>query len=535
MAALDKLPIEILEQIVEELDSLNDMQAVSSGNRRLHQVLNIAERRAFYSIPAGLHSFRNVYELLVDILERPRLGFYVREFTTPKPEELRRRAFTPRLRGRWNREAGLVASAIKSIGCFGEDDCRMIFEGICMPERTPEFSSSNGCGRSLIPDLDYNFISAATTAVFISRCPNLRKLNLSEINFPAHRVLQWANIKRSSRYLQHLREARIIHTPCRDAWYEMYGLSYKLSVLHQLPSIETLDITSMPPERYVHVLDKPLQTGSSNVKNLTLHGKFSQTDLAAAIVHCRTLERFSYSTMIEKGGDGSEIMEYILRELRRHRSTLKRISLDLNCDVAQPSRARQATGHRGQIYDSIAEETDLNPPPSMGSSCVDTLTINEKHTTRQGFLNDFPALRYVDLDIRFLLGSQASSRQYAWDIAASLGRPLSPNLECLTIVRGTEIIYSTPGQVWKGTTPVKPLKQVRNLTAAASRKDSYIEPSWTKANIRCDWEASAHNDNNHYLPRLVKYVGLDNYAFDKIHLALWKLGSGLPWPLSGRG
>ncbi|KAK2800050.1 hypothetical protein FQN50_008289 [Emmonsiellopsis sp. PD_5] len=526
MAAFDTLPVEILEQIVEELDSLNDMQAISSANRRLYQVLNIAERRAFYSIPAGLHSFRNVYELLIDILERPRLGFYVREFTAPKPEELRRRAFTPRSRGRWNREAGLVASAIKSIGCFGEEDCRMIFEGICMPERTPEFSSLNDYGHSLIPDLDYNFISAATTAVFISRCPNLRKLNLSEINFPAHRVLQWANLKRSSRYLQHLREAQIIHTPCRDAWYEMYGLSYKLSVLHQLPSIETLDITSMPLERYVHVLDKPLQTGSSNVKNLTLHGRFSRTDLAAAIVHCRALERFSYSTVIEKGGDGSEIMEGVIGELRRHRSTLKRISLDLNCDVAQPSGARQVAG---PISDSIAQGTDLNHPRSMGSSFVDTPTTNEKHTTRQGFLNYFPALRYIDVDIRFLLGNQASSRQYAQDIAASLGRPLSPKLERLTILRGTEIIYSTAGQAWKGTTHVKP------LPTSAFQKDSYIGAPWAKTNIGCDWEASLHNDNKHYLSRLVRYVGLGNYPFDKIYLAPWKLGLGLPWPISGRG
>lgn len=75
------LPLEIKNEIISQIPSIDDLAALSQSCRSMHQLCDVKRRKQFHRIRvSGKDAFINqTFDILMEILKKPSLGNYVRE------------------------------------------------------------------------------------------------------------------------------------------------------------------------------------------------------------------------------------------------------------------------------------------------------------------------------------------------------------------------------------------------------------------------------------------------------------------------
>ncbi|KAJ5780220.1 hypothetical protein N7457_005380 [Penicillium paradoxum] len=399
------LPLEIHQRILSYLLSHRDVAALSIQCRTLHAMCDMAMRKKYHRIRVSLgeENVGNAFELLMDILRRPRLGQYVSCIECCPPVRWHKDWEEVEYQRDLSKEdMSLVRRAVRIGGFTGPKEERvvnMLMQRSEIPR--PIF------GDDRLNKTRWTFISQALTAILAVVSPNLVSMTMttafighSDIEFPLFKLLEQANASPEEKpYLRNLRSIYLLNKSgssmddgrfyCRMIFYDA------LNLFDNLLSIESVraDIIEMEDIEAIEYKDQ-----CSNISRVSiLHSSVSSTYLARVIWSCKILTEFRYSI----GGRDSEEGGYLhfnpktfIKTICRNKETLEILDVDVEHQIHEFNigdeewRELQYNEHGGPFEEDIDE---------------DEAAFLRSIWTHGGSLKEFVVLKRLSLGINFLL------------------------------------------------------------------------------------------------------------------------------------
>ncbi|KAJ5291818.1 hypothetical protein N7478_001069 [Penicillium angulare] len=355
--SLFSIPVEIYAQIILYVSSIRDLAALSQSCRTLHSLCDMKTRERFDRIRIHPHdiSIDKNFDLLMEILKKPRLGNYVREvqqYWRPNHNV----AYVERQGQRGLRlstdEMNIICAAVQKAGFSNSQESDVI--NMLMQD-----STEGACGianysyRGIDPPWHEGiFIAQALAAIIISVSPNMETLAIarpfvsysdfyfdakkwpreSNIDFPLDRFLRHANVEpRKVTYLQNLRKVYMIldDADMNDSYYVGMDFLDCTTLFDRLPSIESIATDALIEDE--NALSR-LVPRSSNISKIHLnHSSLQAPYIAQLIQSCKTLREFQYTTGGRGVVDGSfktfNIKTFI-KSICPHKNTLEVLDID---------------------------------------------------------------------------------------------------------------------------------------------------------------------------------------------------------------
>ncbi|KKZ63453.1 hypothetical protein EMCG_02264 [[Emmonsia] crescens] len=497
MAALDSLPTEILLKIVSPL-SIQDLAALSLQCHHLKRVVNLASppeyrRFRFYTV-------KHVFKFLYTILEKPRLGTFVREIVS-KSNSCSTGHHIPPIE-----KQPLLRSAIMKAGFDGEQAEALMGSLMVGRPKTVMLNSSSD-------------IREALATLLLAICPNIEILRVEYIDGQYfEQLFKMAKTPSKQRnYLQNLRQLDLLRQTGSyvdpDGSYSSFDVAANLRLIAHLPSIESFTV------RGVWICEDAvpcwLPPGSSNIKKLNLcYSQFTDDHLRYLIRHPKALEEFTFSSgqLIEPIQDERKKNKAKLlgKKLLCHKSTLKVLDLDVDNYLEYYKYYHYCTGSEAEEEDWESDDPRVVEPRFSWEE-PDTRLYGETI----GSLHDFTALKRLSIGVKALLGGPSRSDDEDWDqesekerVPIRLIRDLPPNLEYLCIrgyVPGEDPGYTSQMEEFMANKTKWPpsLKEVHGITECVSGlpildEDFYgDELPWeeTESDWSEDLESSSEDDS----------------------------------------
>ncbi|KAJ5096992.1 hypothetical protein N7456_007713 [Penicillium angulare] len=295
------------------------------------------------------------FDLLMEILKRPRLGNYVREIQQYwRP--IHNVAYVERQGQRGlklsTNEMNLICAAVQRAGFSGPQESAVI--NMLMQDSTDGARGiANYCSLGINPPWHEGiFIAQALASIFISVSPNMQTLAIakpfvsysdfyfdakkwpreSNVDFPLDRFLRRTNAEPDNiPYLQNLRRVYMIldDEDMNDSYYVGMDFLDCTTLFDRLPSIESIATDALIEDE--NALSR-LVPRSSNISKVRLNHSALQAPYIAHIIQsCKTLREFQYTTGGRGVVDGSfkpfNIKTFI-KSISPHKDTLEVLDID---------------------------------------------------------------------------------------------------------------------------------------------------------------------------------------------------------------
>ncbi|KAK2768571.1 hypothetical protein FQN54_000427 [Arachnomyces sp. PD_36] len=476
MAALDKLPAEILLRILSLLPNIQDAAALSIQCRYLHSVVDMATRRRYFRLRVDGCHWQRSYNLLWKFLKRPILASLVKEIVSnewnfpeggkahddwwvPSPDE---------------KDAPLLQSAIDRAGFTG-DKAEKLMEMIMLLPRNMEQGFQN------VRHIDFTRFS-----------DNAARLEDKQVGFLHDNVPRNLN-----------------------------------PLATHFPSVESVKVIGNLETGWESHTEF-LEPGVSNIKRI--HLRYSRTpprELRWLIQHPRHLEVFEFSSGHLDHFPGTEDTQmhpkFFGRALICHKSTLQVLDLDVDDATAYPLDPVYDPYYEGEDYHD-GEHSEFNraalgitPEPRFATGEPDTRPYGQTI----GSLRDFTAMKRLSINVGVLLGAPGNSPSNVSlgsekdRVPIRLVDDLPPNLEYFRLrdyVPGQDPFYTNQVEEFMAKRDQWPpsLKEVHGLEECV--KDLSIGPRIRNRNPRypgwhggemkptCDWGEEKWNNYEDELP-----------------------------------
>lgn len=386
------LPDDLLIIIIELVDDIHDLTALSAQCRKLHQIIDIPNRYLYHRIRLNSPTtVTQAYRLLIEILRKPLLGSYVRQLELNRNINDR-----PHLNpGEVDPDTDRLAwRALTALGFPVEEQRR--------------------------------FPGNVLGALFLIKCPNIRCLRIGV--FPVDPILKVLAENNAKRYrfgcLENLEEVQILadEDDADGRFYNSTEFMLMMKLFHRLPSIQVARVgcTFMGKSDLRKLVPK-----KSNISQIIIeHSDMDTADLVQILGHPQALYVFEYGVGGRaKSGRTSRIIPIkIGRALQQHRSTLQILSFDVDEEISWllPSRDDpmevqsdyfdENDDHIEYEDSDLEESSDSDSDPENEESHPSNDQIQEetipprKYGLTIGSLHDFSELTHFSIGINLLAG-----------------------------------------------------------------------------------------------------------------------------------
>lgn len=412
MAGLDKLPTEVLLEIVSNLGRMRDLAALSTQCQRLHQIVDMPKFRQFHRIRLHRGLTRDeaddISDLALQILRIPALGSYVRQLEVYDPPSIFRSPQLPKeVDIEENEDIKLFRLAVLTAGL---DD----YEEKLVKSFLEDTKGSLG-------------------VLLMAICPNIDTLQICEPGSLLADCLKRNNSKDTRpRFLRRLQTVKLLDAHGDDhRFYNIIDLRAMIKLFHRLPSVQTISASAMTLEHYNYM--RKLTPRKSNFSRVHLdYSCIAGCEISSIIQNCKSLDEFKYSiggrTLAPSSPRGVAPKTLGLA-LRQHKSTLRVLDLDIDeaIDSDDESTLPSDDDSEGSEPDCKVKDED-----NAGGAIQGVTSGNFGRSI--GSLLEFTALKRLSIGINLLLGISFDYDTY--DYAPPPFRlidTLPPNLEYLCI------------------------------------------------------------------------------------------------------
>ncbi|KAK2872138.1 hypothetical protein FQN49_002529 [Arthroderma sp. PD_2] len=475
MANLALLPLENINEIVAHLRLWDDILALSLASRSLYFFLDIPVRRKYHRIRLRSSSHRTAaFALLLNILEKPYLGHYVRELEVApdadwsSPNVLEDFPIVPTSREhkaspQFNKD-DLLKDAIRSAGFESEDTVERILSWM---QYTNSSHARSDVHSELgdVPD-GLEFAAAEALAVmFILKCPNIRKLKIHFFS-PGSLILPFLERINESSSLNCLQRLTVVNCCIGSSsprhTYLLYDFLGIMAPFQQLPSVKTISVNYVKLVNADEIPEFIPGPRTSNFSNIRINHSFMPSSYLVQILdQTKRLEEFTYTVgcrflHTQEKYYGRIYPTYLKWGLLPHRSTLRVLNLDLDADlysqidpVSNNEHAehlawmyRYSNGSSGGLLNSNSQPAHvpyLNPI-LLPISLPTPLEVGTDNSVKDSFyyqpigsLQQFTALTHLSIGVNLLLGEPRYVNISPPPESFRLIDILPPNLERLSI------------------------------------------------------------------------------------------------------
>ncbi|OOF98334.1 hypothetical protein ASPCADRAFT_205577 [Aspergillus carbonarius ITEM 5010] len=484
---LTHLPKEILLQIISLLPSPHDIAALSLQCHHLHSLCDMKTRKKYrrIRITNDATDLSRAFTFLIRILKQPTLGQYIRHIELYDPWV----DSTPpgySSNATLNEEhTELIRAAIQNAGFPPREIDRLV--GIVAQVSLLRKRRVKDGFREIGPHTPPEHLLAQTlTALIISLAPNLHSLTLTQpyatesglywsltlpqpnststptpipIHFPLEYLLHNTNHHHHHPTTKTTPLTTLHHitltteTPAlywdEPRFYHPHDIFGLLTLFHHLPSIESLTTTTL---RLDWTGKRSLPFSSSNLTRIRIHhSSLPDAALARVICSCQSLREFTYSI----GGRAADrdpvftLQDYktLGQALLVHRAGLE--VLDIDAGVGAGAEEGWDS-ERGELGGEDEEEELEGDEGGILPGWI---------WEQSGSLGEFASLRYVALEVRFLVYLARGIGEVRED-GVSLVDRLPSRLEEL-VVRGYEVGMGVDCDAQEG--PVMGVRVVRGI------------------------------------------------------------------------
>jgi hypothetical protein len=420
MVSLDSLPYDVLLHIVEAVDEIRDLAALSIQCTYLYQITDMPTRRRFYRIRINpCYTLKQLDGILLKILKKPILGSYVRQLEVNSDLSVR---YYPQ--ENMNRQDNTLAFAVmKAAGLCDSDNEK---------EKEDILSREIICGKILC-------------LLLFAVCPNIRSLRISDQLHPdIEGFLAKTNARKSALgYLQNLREVQVlVNETLGPEYYNHICFMRTMKLFHRLPSIQTMRVGGMFSDDTK--LSK-LAPSKSNISRIIIEkSNMDFKTLEKIIKHPKALEVFRYSI----GGrfmfdtyDAYPFPKKLGRALQHHKSTLRVLDIDVDTEIYwlppkrdDPAEVQSDYGHNDESGEEREEEEEEDSDFDGDTEALqDTIIPPRKFGSTIGSLHDFHALTHLRIGIKLIAGPSRDQGEEYPKSPFRLIDSLPPGLEFLCI------------------------------------------------------------------------------------------------------
>ncbi|KAJ5099547.1 hypothetical protein N7532_006548 [Penicillium argentinense] len=409
---LADLPPEIQSLVISFVPANRDIAALSHQCRQLYSLCDLELRQRFHRIKvtAKDEDIETVFNLLIEILKKPRLGTFVNHIECPVLTTITHEWTGTPQRHLAEEEMNLVQSMVREAGFEGLEKERVVS---MLLQKTAKVETSNA--------LDFaayryskaceTFISQAFVTSLMIVCPNLQSLAITlpfacydpiycpDIAMPLDLFLRrMLSIQMSPEPVPYLRQLRHVYFINLDKTGD--GRSYVhlefgggMMLFGNLPSIESAatDAVELPD------LEPPLPEESIDISKICIkHSSLNSNYLVRLILMPRVLKEFRYSVGGRESIEGGYPMfnpKAVIKALCGHKQRLQTLDVDVEGECL-PFQLKEEDWEAEM--DSHGSAWDLGEDEEM-------IKLIKRVWSRSGSLQDFVALKYLSLSINFLL------------------------------------------------------------------------------------------------------------------------------------
>ncbi|KAI9929540.1 hypothetical protein ASPWEDRAFT_183991 [Aspergillus wentii DTO 134E9] len=341
------LPPEVHHRIISHLLSNRDVANFSIQCRTLHALCDMETRKKYnrIHITGRDEGIDRAFNLLMDIIRRPSLGYFVRQIDHWQPlrgpEEYKEGVFERELS---DEDMRLLASAVRKAGFVDRNERRVINMLMQKKQHKGHLRWDNRCA----------FITQAIAAVLVALSPHLVSIAMTQpfynyfgyymtdwpwaeadhVDFPLDKLFRDANANPVGKpYLQNLRKVYIINKQDLDdeRYYQEMDFIGCFPIFDRLPSIEWVGTDVLEDDRDNGMPD--LVQGPCNITRVSItHSFVGSTYLAKVISPCAILKefRFTMGGRADRGrGYNTFNPKAIIKALCPHKQTLEILDIDI--------------------------------------------------------------------------------------------------------------------------------------------------------------------------------------------------------------
>ncbi|KAJ2998408.1 hypothetical protein NUW58_g334 [Xylaria curta] len=358
--------------------------------------------------------FNKLYPLILDYIRDPELAFCVKEFVfrsywprygSPSSKGRRPSVWADEENARDISQEHAISQLVTGLGIEEPEKCEWIRALTWMK---PELIAARGqhSEKAQIFYAHRNMVfSHYAAALLLIICPNIEILKYEEGSRVVESVLRRNNYGLlPGAHLQKLRDVTILPTSDDilgdERFYTNVDIMAMLRLFHRLPAIESMSIDAALSENDGGYVQR-FPPGTSNLKRVSITHSIYGTDVIGPLIKVpKRLEKFTFTTggrCNYDGGYTARCAETIGRALYEHRSSLRKIDIDIDEYIGGEETEEEGQNGKDEWYHRDMEI-------STGPPATNRAPNTREYGKTIGSMHDFEALTHLSIGIGLLLG-----------------------------------------------------------------------------------------------------------------------------------